>query len=134
MLVQKFVGQRGDRAEPHPGALGEERAVPGAGGRVERIAVLPDVPTALEQGLDGFEIGVWHGMYVPAGTPEPVKERLTDALQKALQDETVIRRFAELGTEPVPQEDATPQSLEKQYKEQIEFWRPLIEEAGEYAN
>ena len=100
----------------------------------ERIAVLPDVPTALEQGLDGFEIGVWHGMYVPAGTPEPVKERLTDALQKALQDETVIRRFAELGTEPVPQEDATPQSLEKQYKEQIEFWRPLIEEAGEYAN
>lgn len=100
----------------------------------ERIAVLPDVPTALEQGLDGFEIGVWHGMYVPAGTPEPVKERLTGSLQKALQNETVIRRFAELGTEPVPQEDATPESLEKHYKEQIEFWRPLIEEAGEYAN
>lgn len=100
----------------------------------ERIAVLPDVPTALEQGLEGFEIGVWHGMYVPAGTPEPVKERLTGALQNALKDETVIRRFAELGTEPVSQEDATPESLEKQYKEQIEFWRPLIEEAGEYAN
>ena len=46
----------------------------------------------------------------------------------------MIRRFAELGTEPVPQEDATPESLEKHYKEQIEFWRPLIEEAGEYAN
>lgn len=100
----------------------------------ERIPVLPDVPTAKEQGLDGFEIGVWHGMYVPAGTPEPVIERLSGALQAALQDETVVQRFAELGTAPVSMEEATPASLEETYKSEIEFWRPLIVEAGEYAN
>ncbi|MFD2238036.1 tripartite tricarboxylate transporter substrate-binding protein [Aureimonas populi] len=100
----------------------------------ERIETLPDVPTALEQGLEGFEIGVWHGMYVPAGTPEAARERLTEALRIALADETVIQRFAELGTTPVPQEDITPQSLEALFKSEIEFWRPLIEQAGEYAN
>jgi len=100
----------------------------------ERIKVLPDVPTAKEQGLDGFEIGVWHGLYVPSGTPAPIVERLQASLQKALADETVVRRFAELGTEPVPVEDATPASLERKYKSEIEFWRPLIEKAGQYAN
>jgi len=92
------------------------------------------VPTAKEQGLDGFEIGVWHGLYVPSGTPAPIVERLQASLQKALADETVVRRFAELGTEPVPVEDATPASLERKYKSEIEFWRPLIEKAGQYAN
>ncbi|KQT85238.1 tripartite tricarboxylate transporter substrate-binding protein [Aurantimonas sp. Leaf443] len=100
----------------------------------ERIKVLPDVPTAKEQGLDGFEIGVWHGLYVPKGTPAPIVERLEASLQKALKDETVVRRFAELGTEPVSTKDATPASLEAKYKSEIEFWRPLIEKAGEYAN
>ena len=99
-----------------------------------RIPQLPDVPTAAEAGLEGFEVGVWHGIYVPAGTDPARIERLTGALQAALQDETVLARFEELGTTPVPLEDATPESLEAQLTSQIEFWRPLIEEAGEYAN
>ncbi len=100
----------------------------------DRIPTLPDVPTALEEGLGGFEIGVWHGIYVPAGTPEAAREKLTAALQAALQDEKVVTRFAELGTHPVPPEDATPRSLEAKYKSEIDFWRPLIQEAGQYAN
>ena len=100
----------------------------------ERIPQLPDVPTALEEGLEGFEVGVWHGLYVPAGTDPARIELLTGALQTALQDETVLARFEELGTSPVPMEDATPESLKAQLESQIEFWRPLIEEAGEYAN
>lgn len=100
----------------------------------ERIPQLPDVPTAAEAGLDGFEVGVWHGIYVPAGTEPARIEALTNALQAALQDETVLARFGDLGTTPVPLEDATPESLEAQLTSQIEFWRPLIEQAGEYAN
>lgn len=100
----------------------------------ERIDVLPDVPTAAEEGLEGFEVGVWHGLYVPAGTPEPVKERLTQSLQATLQDERVIARFADLGTAPVALEDATPESLEAHFRSELEFWRPIIEEAGEYAD
>lgn len=105
-----------------------------AAATAERIPILPDLPTAREQGLPGFEVGVWHGIYVPAGTPEPVKETLVGALRSALQDEKVISRFAELGTQPVPLEDATPESLEQKYLSEIAFWRPLIEQAGQYAD
>lgn len=105
-----------------------------AAATAERIPTLPDLPTAKEQGLDGFEIGVWHGVFVPAGTPEPVMERLNASLRKALQDPEIIERFAELGTAPVPMDDVTPESLEAKYTSEIEFWRPLIEKSGEHAN
>lgn len=100
----------------------------------ERIAVLPDVPTAAEQGLQGFEVGVWHGMYVPAGTPEPVVAKLNAALKAALHDEDVKKRFAELGTAPVPDADATPESLKAKYFAEIDRWAPIIKAAGEYAD
>ncbi len=100
----------------------------------ERIPVLPDVPTAKEQGLEGFEVGVWHGIYLPAGTPAPVRDKLNAALRTALEDPNVVKRFAELGTAPVPLEDATPAALEAKYKSEIAFWRPLLEKAGQFAN
>jgi hypothetical protein len=45
---------------------------------------------------------VWHGVYVPKGTPRPVVDRLTQALQTALKDPEVVRRMQELGAEVVP--------------------------------
>jgi tripartite-type tricarboxylate transporter receptor subunit TctC len=96
----------------------------------ERLETMPDLPTTAEAGLPDFQVGVWHGLYVPAGTPEEVIAKLTEALQTALQDENVIARFAELGTEPVPLEDATPEAHGEHLKAQIELWRPIIEEAG----
>ena len=50
----------------------------------------------------------WHGLYAPKGTPQPVVDKLTTALQTALKDPKVIERFADLGTEPVAPEQATP--------------------------
>ena len=67
----------------------------------ERLDVLPDVPTAAEAGLEGIEIAIWHGLYAPAGTPEDVVAKLSDALKAALADQNVVQRFAELGTAPV---------------------------------
>ncbi len=96
----------------------------------ERLDALPDLPTTAEAGLPDMEIGVWHGLYAPAGTPENVIAALTAALQAALGDETVIARFAELGTEPVTMEMATPEAHAAYLAEQIELWRPIIEEAG----
>ena len=66
----------------------------------ERLAALPDLPTTAEAGLPDFQVGVWHGLYAPAGTPEDAIAKLTAALQTALQDENVVARFAELGTAP----------------------------------
>ena len=100
----------------------------------ERLDALPDVPTAAEGGLEGIQIGIWHGLYAPAGTPDDIVATLADALVAALADETVAQRFAELGTEPVPPEHATPQALQDKLLSEIDRWKPVIEKAGEYAD
>jgi tripartite-type tricarboxylate transporter receptor subunit TctC len=99
----------------------------------ERLDVLPDLPTAKEAGLEGIEIAIWHGLYAPAGTPEDVVTKLSDALKTALADEHVVQRFAELGTAPVPPEAATPEALQEKLLSEIDRWKPVIEEAGVYA-
>jgi tripartite-type tricarboxylate transporter receptor subunit TctC len=99
-----------------------------------RVASIPDVPTMDEAGLPGFEISVWHGLYAPKGTPQAVIDKLTAALQGALKDPTVVARFAELGTEPVSTDRATPDGLRTHLKAEIDKWAPIIKEAGVYAD
>jgi tripartite-type tricarboxylate transporter receptor subunit TctC len=99
-----------------------------------RVKNLPELPTLDEAGLKGFEVAVWHGVYAPKNTPKDVVERLTSALQAALKDEKVINRFAELGTEPVSQGEATPEAHKKRLVAEIAKWRPLIQSAGAYAD
>ena len=100
----------------------------------KRVPSLPDVPTMQESGLSGFEVAVWHGLYAPKGTPKPVIDKLTAALQTALKDPNVKTRFAELGTEPVALERATPDALRTQLKSQIDLWGPIIKKAAVYAD
>ncbi|HEY4250294.1 MAG TPA: tripartite tricarboxylate transporter substrate binding protein BugD [Roseomonas sp.] len=100
----------------------------------ERVAALPDVPTAAEAGLPGLEVTIWHGLYAPRGTPAPVLQRLSQSLQVALRDQRLIARFAELGTAPVTQEQATPAAHRAFWMADIAKWRPLIEAAGQYAD
>jgi tripartite-type tricarboxylate transporter receptor subunit TctC len=99
-----------------------------------RLASLPNVPTADEAGLKGFEVSVWHGLYAPKGTPKPVIEQLTKALQAALKDATVKQRFTDLGTEPIAEKRATPEALRAHLKAEIERWSPIIKKAGVYAD
>ncbi|WIJ25741.1 tripartite tricarboxylate transporter substrate-binding protein [Devosia sp. RR2S18] len=96
----------------------------------ERIDVLPDVPTMAEGGIEDFELSIWHGLYAPAGTDQAIIDRLAQSLQTALADETVGTSFAELGTEPVAADDATPDALSERLSNQIELWAGVIEEAG----
>jgi len=99
-----------------------------------RVKLLPEVQTLDEAGLKGFEVAVWHGLYAPKGTPKDVVARLSAALQAALRDPKVVARFAGLGTEPVPQSDATPEALKRKLETETEKWRPIIEAAGAYAD
>ena len=99
-----------------------------------RLKVLPDVPTAVEAGLADFQVGIWHGIYAPKGTPAAVTERLSKSLQVALKDPNVVARFAELGTEPSPEADATPAALKAKLEAEIARWKPVIEAAGQYAD
>jgi tripartite-type tricarboxylate transporter receptor subunit TctC len=100
----------------------------------KRVPSLPDVPTMQESGLANFDVAVWHGLYAPAGTPKPVIDKLAVALQTALKDPNVKTRFAELGTEPVPADRATPEALGKHVKSQVDLWNPIIKKAGVYAD
>jgi tripartite-type tricarboxylate transporter receptor subunit TctC len=95
----------------------------------ERIEALPDLATAKESGLD-LELTVWHGLYVPADTPDEVVQTLTDALKVALADQGVISKLGELGTAPVAADRATPEAHRQQLEQQIGLWGPVIEEAG----
>jgi tripartite-type tricarboxylate transporter receptor subunit TctC len=95
----------------------------------KRIEALPDLPTATEAGLD-LQLTVWHGLYVPADTPDEVVRTLSDALKVALADQGVIDKLAELGTAPVAADRATPEAHRQQLQEQIGVWGPIIKEAG----
>jgi tripartite-type tricarboxylate transporter receptor subunit TctC len=96
----------------------------------ERVEALPDLPTTAEAGLEGVEIGVWHGVYVPAETPDDVVAKITDALAAALTDQAVVAKLAELGAPPAPAADVTPEAHRQKLQEQIDLWAPIIKESG----
>jgi tripartite-type tricarboxylate transporter receptor subunit TctC len=100
----------------------------------KRVPSLPDLPTMQESGLKDFEVGIWHGLWAPAGTPKPAIDKLVAALQAALKDPNVISKFAELGTEPVEAARATPAALDAHLKSEIAKWAPIIKKAGIYAD
>jgi tripartite-type tricarboxylate transporter receptor subunit TctC len=100
----------------------------------QRVASLPDIPTLAEQGLKGADVAIWHGLYAPKGTPKPVIDRLVAALQETLKDDTVKKRFADLGATTYAPDKATPAALQAHLKAEIDKWSPLIKKAGVYAD
>jgi tripartite-type tricarboxylate transporter receptor subunit TctC len=96
----------------------------------EPIEALPDVPTTADAGFPDIEVTVWHGLYVPAETPQEIVDALNNALVAALGNEDVISRLGDLGTAPVAEDRATPDAHREHLQAQIELWRPIIEEAG----
>jgi len=99
-----------------------------------RVASLPDVPTLDQQGLKGFEVSVWHGLYAPKGTPKAAMDKLVAALQAGVKDDEVKKRFADLGATTYPPEKATPAALQAMVKSEMDKWGPLIKKAGVYAD
>ncbi len=100
----------------------------------QRVSSLRDLPTLDESGLRNFEVTVWHGLYAPKGTPKPVIDKVSAALRDALKDPAVITRFAELGTEPEPQDKVTPAAHRAHLKAEVKKWEPIIKKAGVYAD
>ncbi len=96
----------------------------------QRLKVAPDLPTVSESGLPGFQMVVWYAMYAPKGTPKPVIDRLSGALQKALQDPEVKERLAQSGAETVAPERARPEVLRAHLISEIDKWVPIIKKAG----
>ena len=101
---------------------------------LNRLTALPNVPTLNEQGLTGFEVKVWHGMYAPKGTPAPVIEKINAALRAAMQDPTVKQRLADLSSDVPNADKITPAGLKTHLEAEISKWAPVIKKAGIYAD
>jgi len=99
-----------------------------------RLPSLPDMPTLHEQGLTGFDLVVWNGLYVPKGTPKAAIDKLVPALQSAVQNPVFRGRLADLGAEPAPLAKANPESLRALLKSEVEKWTPIIRKTGVFAD
>ena len=96
----------------------------------QRLSSMPNIPTLDEQGLKGFDVKVWHGMYAPKGTPRDVMAKLNKALNVAITDEAVKKRIAELSSDLVSPEKATPEGLRKHLEAEVARWDKVIKAAG----
>lgn len=97
---------------------------------LKRLAALPNVPTLDEQGLKGFEVKVWHGMYAPKGTPAPVLAQINTAMRAAMAEPSIVQRLAELSSEIPSADKMTAKGLEDHLKAEINKWGPVIRKAG----
>ena len=99
-------------------------------GTAERNPALSDVPTAKEAGLPEFQAQAWNALFAPKATPQPVLDKLTDALDKALDDEQTRKRLLELGSVLPDQAGRGQQALTGLVKSEIARWTPIIKAAG----
>ena len=99
-----------------------------------RINALPQAPTMDEQGMKGFQVVVWHGIYAPKGTPAPAIEKIQAAVRSALKDPVVLQRMTDLGAEVVPDAKLTPEGLRTWLQAETDRYGPMIRKAGNYAD
>lgn len=95
-----------------------------------RLPSLPEIPAMAEAGVKGFDIQISFGLYAPKGTPKPVLDKLTAALQKSVTDPDVIKRLESMGISAVSAEQATPAALRAHLKYEIDTLGGLLLKAG----
>ncbi|MBM3348979.1 MAG: tripartite tricarboxylate transporter substrate binding protein BugD [Betaproteobacteria bacterium] len=96
----------------------------------KRLSALPNVPTLDEQGMKGFDVKVWHGIYAPLGTPKPILDRLNAALKKALTDPDLKARLDSSNIDIVPVSKQNGESLKAHLDAEINRWGPIIRKAN----
>jgi tripartite-type tricarboxylate transporter receptor subunit TctC len=95
-----------------------------------RLTVAPNIPTVDEAGLPGLYASLWLGLWAPARTPKDVIARLNGVVADALGDPSVRSRLADLGQEPFPRQQLTPEALRAFQKAEIDKWWPIIKAAN----
>ena len=95
-----------------------------------RLASLPELPTTEELGLQRMDISAWFGLYAPAGTPRPVVQRLSAALQAAVRDPEIVARLAQMDTLVFAPAQATPEAHRERLQAQVALWTEVIRNAG----
>jgi tripartite-type tricarboxylate transporter receptor subunit TctC len=99
-------------------------------GTDERNPALPNVPTSKEAGLPEFQASAWNALIAPKGTPKPITDKLSAALDKALDDEATRKRLLELGSDIPGKDRRGGAALTTLVKGEIDKWTPVIKAAG----
>jgi len=92
-----------------------------------RSAALPDVPTAAEAGLPGFDAVLYYGLSAPAGVPRPIIDRLNKELRTMLTDEDFKNHLISVGDDPAP---STPEQYAENMKREEGKWSALVAQLG----
>jgi tripartite-type tricarboxylate transporter receptor subunit TctC len=95
-------------------------------GTAERNPALPDVPTAKEAGLPDFQVSAWNALFAPKGTPKSILDKLSAALDRALDDEAARKRLLDLGSDIPGKDRRGPQALSGLVKSEIARWSPIL--------
>jgi tripartite-type tricarboxylate transporter receptor subunit TctC len=95
---------------------------------------LAKLPTLDSQGLKGFNVSIWHGLYAPKGTPSAVVDKVNAALRTALKDADFIKKQEALGAVVVTDARLAPAEHKKFVAAEIAKWGPAIKAAGQYAD
>src|SRR5690606_35548355 len=93
----------------------------------ERAAALPDLPTMIESGVEGYQSGAWFGLAVPAGTPADIIARLNAEGRKAVEAPAFVKRIKELGYDIV---GGTPEQMAAMIDEEVKRWGPIVKASG----
>jgi tripartite-type tricarboxylate transporter receptor subunit TctC len=134
VLNAMLGGQIDYECDPLLGTMSQVRA-----GTVKALAIaarkrspmLPDVPTSHEQGLPEFDCAPFYGVYVPSGTPQPIIEKLANALNNGLGEEQVQKRLADLGADIVEPGRRGPKALAELVRSESARLMPILRAAAE---
>src|SRR4051812_14083564 len=129
-----LVGEIDYECDPVLGTLGHVRA-----GNLKALAIaakkrspmLPDVPTSYEQGLPEFDCAPFYGVFAPSGTPKPIVDKLVEALNKGLSEQSVQKRLTDLGAELVEPDRRGPKALADLVRSETARWMPILKAAAD---
>jgi tripartite-type tricarboxylate transporter receptor subunit TctC len=94
---------------------------------LQRSVLLPETPTIAESGVPGYEVNVWFGMQVAAGTPRPIIDKLNRDIVTLLKEPDVVKRFRDQGVEVVA---STPEQFSKLVQSEVVKWTQLVQDAN----
>jgi tripartite-type tricarboxylate transporter receptor subunit TctC len=94
-----------------------------------RLASLPDVPTAKELGVN-YQMSIWAGIFAPANTPPAIVNKLAAALDKALDEPSVVKRLGELGGSVPSKAERNPKTFEAFVRSEMARWEPILKAAS----
>jgi len=96
-------------------------------GSRERSPLYPEIPTATEAGVPGFDAGAWYGLLAPANTPRDVIAKISAEATRALQKPEIVQALASIGATPV---GSKPEEFARYLQADIAKWDELLKKAG----